>query len=242
MRLAVAILLAAALGAACSARSLDPCEPCASPSREPWRDVPQISSRKGLGHICPFTPHLAYTARHVVVEQQHHRAWFIPLIWKQDPSAGTLMPLYTDARRDLAVGCSDEPFPRPFERAVDAPEPGDRLYIPVHQWLRKGAPRERQEVVVAEVVAGMIRLEAPPLPASSGACLLDTDGRLVAVYDGGFGPVTGSASGVWGEWGDVPPEWRDGETYGWFGAPQAAQGCAAEQGLKLRLPVVPRED
>ena len=225
MRLA-AILLAAALGAGCSLRSIDP----GAPHEESWRDIPQAVSRRGISHICPFAPHLAYTARHVVLDRQGSGVWFIPLIWKQGRSAGSLFPLYADARRDLAVGCSNEPFPLPFERAVEAPEPGDRLYLPAHEWLRKGGPRKRVEIVVAEVVGGTIRLEALPMLGSSGACLLDADGRLVAVYDGGYGPVTGSASGVWGEWGDVPPEWRDGEKYGWINAPKAAeQGCATSK-------------
>lgn len=222
------VLVLALLVVSCTFRA--PLEPTAPRSpAESWRDVPQATSRTGIAHICPYLPHLAYTSRHVVLEFAPGRLRFIPLTWQQRAASGSLYPLWTDARRDLAVGCSDRAFPRVFERAEKAPEVGSKLTVAAHRWDRKGGPREEVELVVADLVGGMIRLEAPQrLPASSGACLTDEDGRLVGVFDWSAGMQTGYAAAVWGEWGEIPEEWRDAESYGWVGAEKAAKGCAAE--------------
>ena len=181
-----------------------------------------------MAHVCPYTAHLAYTSRHVVVDSEDSTSWFIPLTWQQGGKWGSMFPLYTDARRDLAVGCSDDSFLRWFERAQGPPKPGDKLTVPAYRWLEPGAPRHRAEVTVVEIVGGMIRYElARRMPASSGACLLNEDGLLVGVHDWAIGPGTGFAAAVWGEWGEIPPQWRDEEPLGWIAAGLAAsQGCA----------------
>jgi hypothetical protein len=222
------LVVVALLSAACASRSPDSCNTPAAPA-DSWRDVPQATSRAGVAHICPFAPNLAYTSRHVVVGHQGRTLYFIPLTWQQGDKGGSLFPLYTDARRDLAIGCTDEGFSRWFERAELPPEPGDKLFLPAHKWLESGAPRERVEATVAEVVGGMIRLKARPMSASSGACLMNEDGLLVAIHDWSLVGGTVYAAAVWGEWGAIPTKWRDREVYGWVAAEEArGQGCAAE--------------
>lgn len=220
-------LIALIAGLICGCASAPrPCRPSGAPAT--WRDIPQATSRSGVAHICPYAENLAYTSRHVIIERGGPRLWFVPLTWQQGDQAGSLFPLYADGRRDLAIGCTDEKFSRWFARAADPPQPGQKLYVPAHRWTLPGAPRERAEVIVAEVVGGMIRLEGEHLPASSGACVINEGGELVAVHDWSAGMKTLYAAAVWGGWGEIPPAWRDREAYGWTGADAGLSGgCAA---------------
>ena len=203
--------------------------PDGSTSANSWRDVPQASTRDGgIAHLCPYSAHQAYTARHVVLDFEFGRLWLIPVNWGQGDQGGTLFPLMLDARRDLALGCSNKPFPRWFERAAGPPNVGDKVHVPVYDWFKKGAPRNEIELTVAEVVGGTIRFESSPNPGSSGACILDDENRIVAIASGGLPGLTSFGMAVWGKWGEIPPEWRDSEKYGWLGASEAAKGCAAE--------------
>lgn len=166
-----------------------------------------IVGRYGVGHACQVGPLVALTAAHVVARGSET----FSMRWSDHAgNAGRLEAPAGPAskREDLAVMVSDRPFARWYEVAKDAPKVGDIVTVTGFQWGGRGRVLLERVVVtrVARVVAGHLELRDGAKPGSSGSCVLNALGELVAInvgelpVDGSLTMPAGWAVGVWGEW------------------------------------------
>jgi S1-C subfamily serine protease len=166
-------------------------------------DVVRVAGRSGMAHACPIEGGLLVTNAHVAIDQ--------PTVRWSDGSGneGTAELQASMLDADLAVlrivrGHVGHEFPI----AHEAPQPGEKVAI-------RGYRRDNRKVLLAErrVITKITRIEAGHLvfeddafPGSSGSCVLNVRGEVVAINSAGLGTDVqnergGWAVAVWGEWG-----------------------------------------
>lgn len=176
--------------------------------------IVSVIGTSSAGHACPVTPELAITAGHVV---ESHRAFGPPdrQAYRGESSewAGFLDPEFASGYEDAGfLRAVDRPFPTVFEFALRAPVPGERLWWVGYDWRKQknaGVRRVFSGRVVA-IVAGSIFFDAPTDPGSSGSCVLNSEGKIVAVTAWAMGlqdeTRTAVAVGLWAPWFSGPPQ------------------------------------
>lgn len=158
---------------------------------------------------CPIAPRTLLTARHVAAPAKGGRA---SAIW-QDAAGhvGTAWSDDYDLRRDLAVMQSDVDFERIVTRAAAAPAIGEKLTLFVYD-TRTALAARPVTVTVENVVAAHVIVTAKSRPGSSGGCVLNAKGELVAIISGKIeidGSSFGLTVGVWGPWADASWNFED---------------------------------
>jgi trypsin-like peptidase len=169
----------------------------------------RLVGRFASGHACPVEPRMALTNGHVVdMRPFDDSVRPFPYAWSDGTGAsGFLVPAELERGRDLArvqpLNARDV-FPHPFRVAAEAPKPGDRVWLLDYDWRnRKSAMADDViEARVTRVVALHVMFIPSGLPGSSGSCLLNDAGEVVAINEGGYDTdaheVAGLAVGVWG--------------------------------------------
>jgi hypothetical protein len=187
--------------------------------------IEPVSSRLGVGHVCPVTEKLALTATHVEgwrsVLDPPTKTTPIPLMGEIDGQPITLFRLWTDLRRDISMVqiVGPEKFPRFYPLAKKVPEPGTKLWI---RWfdIYKGFEGKEVEVEVMRTDFGNLYLKKEPegYVGSSGSCMLNEDEEVVAIYVSSYPRRSGLNSVEWmgdgelvaGPWGTYHRDFVEG--------------------------------
>lgn len=158
----------------------------------------------GMAQACPIAPDAALTNAHVVGKDYER------FIWESRGRIGLLgAPSSTikDRFRDLARVAPQDgtTFPHWYAVAKEAPKAGDKVRF--RGWdfrKRRDAFAARDfDSVVLRVVNGHVIYHPPGVRGTSGSCVLNAGGEVVAVN--AFGHSTedqsevGGGVGVWGE-------------------------------------------
>jgi hypothetical protein len=174
------------------------------------------------GRACPVGQRVALTNAHVIDERPFESSVpAYPMRWSDaDGNTGRVAPHQRGLSRieDLAYLVADRPFARWYRIATETPKPGDEVTLTTPRWGGRGRVLETEAIVtrVARVVAGHLELREGGRPGSSGGCVLNAAGELVAInmamlpVDGNMLRPAGWAVGVWGDW--LAPGW---EEIGW---------------------------
>jgi hypothetical protein len=175
--------------------------------------VLRVVGLRGIAHACPVAPDKALTNVHVVGEYYDSR----PFIWSTDTADGLLgnVPVGLfwatnrttegDAFRDLArVAPFRSTFPRWYPIATAAPIPGETVWFVGYDWRRKNDAFARRvfKSKVLRAVSGHLIYAPAGTPGSSGSCVLNAAGQVVAINAAGMGTddkgEVGIGVGVWG--------------------------------------------
>jgi len=167
----------------------------------------------GWGQVCAIDSKHAWTAKHVTTERSFFGISTVrPMIFAtHDDEQGTVIQIYSDKRRDLAmVEAVVGEFSYFYALAAAAPKRGDRVtlvgidddYLP-----------KRVIAKVRSVVAGSIIYDDTPGFGSSGSCVLNADGLLVGIntfgkIDGTGGWLRGGSWALYGTWSQIPERFK----------------------------------
>jgi V8-like Glu-specific endopeptidase len=173
--------------------------------------------RFGGGHACPIEPRIALTNAHVVDPRPFDES-VMPFGAAYSDGvghAGFLIPIRgrLETLRDLAAV---EPltagvvFADPFRVASEAPKPGDRVWVLGYSWKNRKSALDEDviDAHVTRVVALHVEFYPSGEVGSSGSCVLNAAGEVVAINSGAW-PTDdhskgGHAVGVWGALARMP--------------------------------------
>lgn len=161
--------------------------------------VLSLMGRESMAHACPISATQALTNVHVVQDA--------PYIWEAAGHYGLLGAEATTIRdrfRDLAVvEAWHTQFPRWYVVSQTPPQVGDYVYFLGFDFTKKDkafAPRAFKARILRIRNAHLI-LTPPGVPGTSGSCVLNEQGEVVAINQGGKElddkTVVGVAVGVW---------------------------------------------
>ena len=169
--------------------------------------------RAAIAHACPIGPNEALTAAHVVDPRPYDKEVPLqPARWSAKDVFGLLVPSWRLSDSDVAQGVSERPFPLWYEAAKEAPKVGDYLWLVNYSWdgKSKAFSEVPLKVKVTRVLAGHVVYEPSGDPGSSGSCVLNASGELVAINSAGmtvgFHEEVGIGVAVWGGWFPYSPE------------------------------------
>lgn len=180
------------------------------------RTTLRLIGRFNAGHACVLGPRFALTNAHVVDQRPFDQSVALsPFSWSDgDGHAGFLVPVSTERIRDLGTLQplrEADVFPHYLPVAAEAPKPGDRVYFLGYDWGSKKAAMgpDVVEARVTRIVALHVLFVPSGKPGSSGSCLVNEAGEVVAINEGGFDTDDGEAGisiGVWGDLAQTPKE------------------------------------
>ena len=161
---------------------------------------------RSLAHACPIGPSKALTNAHVIGDYDRY-------VWESLGHVGLLgAPRTTekDLFRDLGyVAPWRGAFPTWYRVSKDAPKPGDRLWFLGWDFRKRKdafAPRVFQSEVL-RVRNGHVIMTPAGVPGTSGSCVLNQHGEVVAINSAGMEledkSQVGIAVGVWGDLLDI---------------------------------------
>ena len=164
-----------------------------------------LIGRNSMGSACPISPTQALSAEHVTslpISNSIHRP--MPLIWSDSlGSTGWGVEVSADLTRDLSLFESREgEFKTFFKISEEEPKPGDMVWILGYDF-GKGATRKIYKVKVLNSDGPHLVYDRRAAPGSSGSCVLNMKGEIVAINTGYFslGDVErGRGFNVWGPW------------------------------------------
>jgi hypothetical protein len=165
-----------------------------------------LLGREGMGSACPISETQALTAEHVTsvaLPTGTHRV--MPLIWSDSlGNTGWGREVLADLTRDLSLFESMEgKFKKWFSLSQTEPKPGDEIYILGYDFA-KGAIRKEFKAKVLNSDGAHLVYSRGGEPGSSGSCVLNEKGEVVAINTGYFvlemGDVRGRGLNVWGPW------------------------------------------
>ena len=165
----------------------------------PTEMLPNMWRMANGAQVCPVSPTLALTARHTAV--------LTPASWGYPGSfyGGTLVLEWVDTRRDLgAMRIGRGPaFRRWYEVAKTPPGIGDKVFI---QGYNRGKDFTSfwMETTLVYAYAGTLAWGKSPGKGSSGSCVLNKRGEVVAIntasYETDKGETHGSGVLIFGPW------------------------------------------
>lgn len=154
----------------------------------------KVIGRWTIASACPVEAHRALTAAHVVDPRPFYKyPGFMPLVWQQGTRGGVLRvdrredgePL-VQWERDLGIIVTETPME--FYPIADVrPGPGDTIWLSGYDWRdRKRAFADRVWTAkVLRLVAGILVFDPAGEPGTSGSCILNAKGEVVAINVGG---------------------------------------------------------
>lgn len=165
--------------------------------------VLHLVGQEHVAQACPIGPERALTNAHVVKGARPDEQWK-PYSWHTSQGLGLAGAVRVARWRDLAeVIPTGGTFPRWYPVAATPPLPGERVWFVGYDW------RDRPRAFTPRIFPAIVeRVEGPLLilfpagtPGSSGSCVLNTRGEVVAINAAGKdiedGTVVGVAVGVW---------------------------------------------
>jgi Trypsin-like peptidase domain len=173
-------LLALVLVTACAGKAPSVVE---APTKPDMSKIVRVSGRWTLGSACPIGPHTALSAAHVVDPRPFDREIPLsPVVFSQGPLIDTFRAEYSFAHRDLAVLTTESTLEY-YRIAVARPQAGDSLYLTGFDWrdVKRAFADRMWEVKDLRVVAGLLIYTPPGDPGTSGSCVLNQAGEVVAI-------------------------------------------------------------
>lgn len=177
----------------------------------------RLVGKYAVAHACPVSATQAWTNAHVVdIRPFQQDAPLYSYAWSDGLGGeGYVIPANGVAvARDLSlvnIAVNSQTFREWFKAETEPPKVGERLWILGYDWKnpRMAFSPEVISVEVTRVLAGHVFFvptgKHKPQGGSSGSCVLNDAGGLVAINEGGFQTenteMVGSAVGVWGNWG-----------------------------------------
>lgn len=170
----------------------------------------RLIGRFNAGHACAIAPRVALTNGHIVDLRPFDAGISpYPFAWSDGSgAAGFLVPTRggLERGRDLAAvePYGEGSFPHYLPLASAAPKPGDRVFFLGYDWSnrKKAMGDEVVEAKVTRVVALHVVFIPSGQPGSSGSCVVNEAGEVVAINEGGYpsddGETVGIAIGVYG--------------------------------------------
>lgn len=182
---AMAVVVAAVLSLSCAGVA-------AVPKQASIPDVSKIvrvSGRWTLGSACPVGPHTALSAAHVVDPRPFDKSVpLTPVVFSQGALTDTFRAEFSYSHRDLAVLTTESTLEF-YPIAVARPQAGDTLYLTGFDWrdAKRAFADRTWEVRDLRVVAGLLIYNPPGEPGTSGSCVLNSAGEVVAINIAGKG-------------------------------------------------------
>ena len=166
----------------------------------------QLIGKHSAAHGCPVAPRIALTNAHVIDLRPFDPE--VPLTHYTysdgDGHTGRIIPLGVERGRDLGmVEPEGEDFQHVFSLAGEPPAIGEKVWFLAYDYRStKAAYAPRiMEVTVQRIVANHLILSRGGSDGSSGSCVLNAAGEVVAINawrsELGMNSV-GVAVGVWG--------------------------------------------
>jgi hypothetical protein len=170
-------------------------------------NILRLMGENSAGHACPISATEALTNKHIAVRGYE----WIKYQWSAGNASGVVKTVQVDDSRDLAkVEAIGQAFPGWYVIAKQSPKAGDRVVILGYSWRSKKSAMadDRIEAKVTRVVANHVVFHPSGLGGSSGSCVLNELGEVVAINEGSFPTedreLAGLAVGVWGELHRIP--------------------------------------
>lgn len=172
--------------------------------------VLKLSNGSNLAQACPISMDKALTNRHVANASTE---W----IWgvaEGEQFHGIARTGDVDIYRDLGFirPVTVARFPHWYQIAKFAPKAGDRIWFIGFDW-RKGKDGFAPRTFPAEVLRifnGNLIFKSAGAPGSSGSCILNEAGEVVAINQGGKDmedkQEDGTGVGIWGDWLSLKPD------------------------------------
>jgi hypothetical protein len=176
-----------------------------------------------LGHACPINATDALTADHVALKDMFingSEGKFAPfVVWGDElGNTGTAQWQWSDKRRDLSMirTVPNTPtFSASLRRAVEVPAVGSKVYVVGYDFKTTdpgtgGLGDYTLEATVTGIRAGVLVYSSTPGGGSSGGCVLNNRGEIVAVN---VAMIASEGLGllVVGPWAEVPDAFLDGK-------------------------------
>lgn len=171
--------------------------------------VMAVIGRTPIGHACPVSATRVLTSAHIMDTAPgnpnfpyHHLRWS-----DEAGGEGMLIPEAGVVGADLAAMKPHAPLSHWYERAASGPSTDEKLWLVQYDFGSEdnAFKPEVVEVRVIRIVAGNIVFKPAGEKGSSGSCVLNAAGELVAIQAWGVGVgwangQVGVAVGVWGPW------------------------------------------
>lgn len=185
-------------------------------------DQPDVSGilhlvgRFSSAHACPVAAGLAFTSAHVVDPRPFEAdVALVPFRYSTDAGGeGILTPESSRGGEDLATASLTPPVTRFYPIADRPPGFAENVWFIGYDFRgqRDAFATRVFRTRVLRVVAGLVVLKDEPPEGSSGSCVLNAKGEVVAIIDFGLGladgRAIGGAVGVWGRWNPLKKEDR----------------------------------
>jgi len=165
----------------------------------------RLIGRFTAAQACPVGPTEALTSAHVPdVRPFDPQVPLYPYRYSTADLAqsGIVRPRFVHAAADLGhVSPAGAPFERYYEVAAAAPKPGGKVTFWGYDFRSSGKAfaERRYEAKILRIVAGTIALSKEPDAGTSGSCVFDADGKVIAVISWSLAEA-GVAVGVWFPW------------------------------------------
>ena len=164
-----------------------------------------LLGRNSMGSACPISSTQALSAEHVTSVEMNsgiHRV--VPMIWSDSlGNTGWGAEASADLTRDLSLfEVKEGEFKKFFPLATEEPRAGDLIWILGYDFA-KGATRKVFRTRVLNSDGPHLVYERGAQPGSSGSCVLNAKGELVAINTGYFVLESGERGrglNVWGQW------------------------------------------
>lgn len=161
-------------------------------------------------HGCPVAMDLAFTNRHVA-EAGSQWTWGVG---DGEAAHGLVNVTTTQAFRDFAtvVPVTAQRFPKWYPITDRAPKVGEKLWLVQYNWdnPKKAFEAEVSDIEVMRIFNGQVIFHPAGKSGSSGGCVLNERGEIVAINSAGH-PLedkseVGIGVGLWGDWLSLRPD------------------------------------
>lgn len=167
-----------------------------------WGESPRLSipvtTYEGFGQVCPISPDVALTARHIAFTDSDGLEktaiplrWSLPGSFKGGVAKGQIF-LYS---LDIASVKSSSPFPFYYTVSPVDPKLGDEVTLVGYDW-EHGAKPVVAKGKIEGFSAGVMYFSKTPGPGSSGSCVFNKDGEVIGINFGGMSQNDGSTMGI----------------------------------------------
>lgn len=165
----------------------------------------RLVGRFGDAQACPVAADTALTSAHVLDPRPFDKD--VPLYpyrysTADEAESGLLKPAGISVASDLGIVAPMRPFARHYTVAPGPPAPGDRVTFYGYDFRSgsKAFASRRYDARVRRIVAGNLVLDKAPDFGTSGSCVFNEAGEVLAVISWAPMKNVGVAVGVWPPW------------------------------------------